>query len=317
MNHDAEFRCGNCHVRQPTILGVVQHFDSCGKCGCKRYCSLECQVDHWKNGGHKEACSAVIAQSQKKINRAMKLVPKIISFISEKVRVKGWHAVSTNRMKQTCKRGLICVFFNTVDEAEAAARTSSVKGGIWTPEDIDWLSAIQKATIRAYNPECEFVVSVEIDDCTCVTGIINVNVKLTDISQNPFSDISGKHVILSTDDVAVGLVGEAARKKVAVFVKNCFKSMGVYRTPPETKERLHAYVKDEIECYDCVIHDGTAFVFALGINYQEFCDQKVPSMCQRYRKVVVLAPSAVDLIQVKAGWCLVKDRNPVTVNQIK
>ena len=29
---------------------------ACGRCMSARYCSTECQVKHWRVGGHKEAC---------------------------------------------------------------------------------------------------------------------------------------------------------------------------------------------------------------------------------------------------------------------
>lgn len=28
----------------------------CGGCRCVRYCSKECQEEHWKEGGHKGVC---------------------------------------------------------------------------------------------------------------------------------------------------------------------------------------------------------------------------------------------------------------------
>ena len=303
------FKCGNCHVIQPVILGVVQHFDSCGKCGCERYCSRECQVDHWKNGGHKEECSTFDPQSQKKLNRETDLHEKILMSIGDPARVKSWLALSTKKMKQTGKRGLFCVYFDTADEAETALATSSIKGGIWVYEGVEWLSTIQTANIRMYNPEHEFVVSSDIDGGACVTAIINVNKKLTDISHNPFNDgHPSNRVMLLMDDVAGDLTGKAARKKIADFVKNCFKAMGIYRTPPDKKEKLEAYVKDHIECYDCMLHNDTAFVFALGRKYQEFCDQKVFLLCQTFRRVIMLTPSAIDIKNVKTRWCINKDR---------
>ena len=32
---------------------------TCSRCKTAAYCSKACQVEHWKKGGHKEACGAV------------------------------------------------------------------------------------------------------------------------------------------------------------------------------------------------------------------------------------------------------------------
>ena len=41
---EVQFKCGNCDVPEPNILGIVQRFDSCSSCGFNRYCSKECQT---------------------------------------------------------------------------------------------------------------------------------------------------------------------------------------------------------------------------------------------------------------------------------
>ncbi len=67
------FDCANCNQPEPILMGVVQQFNSCSGCGFKRYCSIECQKNHWKD--HKKQCSKIkddlggIA-SKKKLNIA-------------------------------------------------------------------------------------------------------------------------------------------------------------------------------------------------------------------------------------------------------
>ncbi|PRW56765.1 HIT MYND zinc finger [Chlorella sorokiniana] len=50
-------RCDGCH-RQ------ALHVRKCAQCRSVSYCSQECQVRHWKEGGHKEACRTLAAQRQ-------------------------------------------------------------------------------------------------------------------------------------------------------------------------------------------------------------------------------------------------------------
>lgn len=39
-----------------TIEDKVEDFKACSQCKMRHYCSKECQVQHWRSGGHKEKC---------------------------------------------------------------------------------------------------------------------------------------------------------------------------------------------------------------------------------------------------------------------
>ena len=51
--------CDNCGDR-------LKALSSCADCGKAYYCSRECQVEHWKKGGHREACKAKGDKKKKK-----------------------------------------------------------------------------------------------------------------------------------------------------------------------------------------------------------------------------------------------------------
>ncbi|PRW32572.1 type III restriction enzyme [Chlorella sorokiniana] len=44
---------------------AAMHLRMCGACRAERYCSRECQVQHWKEGGHKAACAQLAAQHKR------------------------------------------------------------------------------------------------------------------------------------------------------------------------------------------------------------------------------------------------------------
>ena len=46
-------RCSNCEMSQPFDVNPLM---KCARCQLVEYCSRECQVQHWKIGGHKLNC---------------------------------------------------------------------------------------------------------------------------------------------------------------------------------------------------------------------------------------------------------------------
>ena len=44
--------CAACGKADPGVK-----LKKCGHCGKVSYCSVDCQRQHWKQGGHKQACS--------------------------------------------------------------------------------------------------------------------------------------------------------------------------------------------------------------------------------------------------------------------
>ena len=44
--------CAACGKADPGVK-----LKKCGQCGKVSYCSVDCQRQHWKVGGHKQACS--------------------------------------------------------------------------------------------------------------------------------------------------------------------------------------------------------------------------------------------------------------------
>ena len=57
---EAQAECTNCAVTCDTA-GVV--LKACSRCQLVRYCTKACQVQHWKDGGHKRFCVAVAKRS--------------------------------------------------------------------------------------------------------------------------------------------------------------------------------------------------------------------------------------------------------------
>ena len=47
--------CANCGAAEGTVPGVPTH-SSCARCKITYYCSVKCQKQHWKAGGHKKKC---------------------------------------------------------------------------------------------------------------------------------------------------------------------------------------------------------------------------------------------------------------------
>ena len=49
--------CANCGASEGTVPGSPIH-KPCGRCKITYYCSVRCQKQHWKVGGHKKRCVA-------------------------------------------------------------------------------------------------------------------------------------------------------------------------------------------------------------------------------------------------------------------
>ena len=54
--------CACCGAPEGTIPGLAKH-RSCSRCMVTFYCGTKCQREHWKRGGHKQACVAVADRS--------------------------------------------------------------------------------------------------------------------------------------------------------------------------------------------------------------------------------------------------------------
>lgn len=54
-------RCANCNMRSAEVEGGTK---ACSLCKVKRYCSKECQLLHWKEGGHKGRCPQLKARRE-------------------------------------------------------------------------------------------------------------------------------------------------------------------------------------------------------------------------------------------------------------
>ena len=54
--------CANCGAPEGTIPGIPIH-KPCSECKITYYCSVRCQKQHWKVGGHKKRCVALADRS--------------------------------------------------------------------------------------------------------------------------------------------------------------------------------------------------------------------------------------------------------------
>ena len=61
--------CANCGATEGSLPGIIHH-RSCGRCKATFYCSIGCQRDHWKFGGHKLKC---VAPEKRKVNENLAL----------------------------------------------------------------------------------------------------------------------------------------------------------------------------------------------------------------------------------------------------
>ena len=48
-------RCSNCDSM------LARSTNRCAQCRVAKYCNRECQVEHWKRGGHKQECAQLAA----------------------------------------------------------------------------------------------------------------------------------------------------------------------------------------------------------------------------------------------------------------
>ena len=61
----SRWECANCSLPEQTGVALRP----CSRCKLVRYCGTECQVQHWKKGGHKQYC---VAPDQRKPHPAAK-----------------------------------------------------------------------------------------------------------------------------------------------------------------------------------------------------------------------------------------------------
>ena len=97
---EVQFKCGNCDVPEPNILGIVQRFDSCSSCGFNRYCSKECQTKHWKKV-HKNFCSKIPKASKTEMNLIAATQTKLINHIRNSPHARTWLSKSRKKAKQS------------------------------------------------------------------------------------------------------------------------------------------------------------------------------------------------------------------------
>jgi TPR repeat protein len=64
--------CANCGAGENTIPGIVVHLP-CSKCKITYYCSVRCQKQHWKEGGHKHNC---VQKEERSVAKAEKEATK-------------------------------------------------------------------------------------------------------------------------------------------------------------------------------------------------------------------------------------------------
>ncbi len=83
-DHNSQKVCSNCQVAEQK-----EQFKICSGCKKTRYCSRECQVNHWKNGGHKADCKAT---KEKKIKKAL-FVMLINPHVSSKKELEEKHGI--------------------------------------------------------------------------------------------------------------------------------------------------------------------------------------------------------------------------------
>ena len=61
--------CANCGASEGTVPGCPVH-KPCSRCKITYYCSVRCQKQHWKVGGHKKRCVALVDRSVAKVEAA-------------------------------------------------------------------------------------------------------------------------------------------------------------------------------------------------------------------------------------------------------
>ena len=61
--------CANCGAAEGTVPGCPVH-KPCSRCKCTYYCSVRCQKQHWKVGGHKKRCVPLADRSAAKVEAA-------------------------------------------------------------------------------------------------------------------------------------------------------------------------------------------------------------------------------------------------------
>ena len=58
---DTARACSACRKQLVGTADINQDWKKCGRCKQAFYCGKACQVEHWKRGGHKQACTEPMA----------------------------------------------------------------------------------------------------------------------------------------------------------------------------------------------------------------------------------------------------------------
>jgi hypothetical protein len=292
------FDCANCQKPEPVLMGVVQQFSSCSGCGFKRYCSRDCQKDHWKE--HKKKCSTIKVEyggivSKKKQNIACHLLSRILHDVEDPRFFKKWHTIAKDFMKRGQGiKGVIWLRFESIEEAETAL-LSGIHPGVgktlkWfrmrDPDALLTEMPEQSKCVSQYDPQNQFVFSVEIRDRGNTTKIIGRDTTRQLNTNNPFDPFfSDTRVLLPVRHVIGDAEDVEARKKLVKYIKDCIRALGLPKTPIKVRQRLSAYVKDNEAYYSHVEHNDTVFIFCCNLSIER---STIQDLISNYKRAVLL-----------------------------
>ena len=297
---EVQFKCGNCDVPEPNILGIVQRFDSCSSCGFNRYCSKECQTKHWKKV-HKNFCSKIPKTSKTEMNLIAATQTKLINHIRNSPHARNWLTKSRKKAKQSKnKKGIYLLSYPSVEDAIKALDTP-ITGMGWVDVAEINREGLYYGLRGAVDAGCSthtFTVAMCISQSgfvACVIDLYRAQVQ----TQNPFDPTFHRDdVLLEYKNVFIhrAVMDENDGRKIAAkFIKSGIQAMGL-RTPKSIKKGLDEYVKENKLYHAHVIGDEIVFVFVcrpiLDGTFQPvdfFCEylDQVMDECESIKRSVV------------------------------
>ena len=300
-------------------MGVVQQFESCGGCGFRRYCSKECQRQHWRKG-HNTECAKMKeyhggVASKKALHIAASIQSRILRAVEDPSFVTQWHRLAQDFMKRgNGVKGVIVLLLESIEEGEEALQHGIRPGvgkmvqwvGMENPSELSDVVPEMSRCVSQYHPDYEFVFNVDMRKLCNATSIINVKgnnkseqTSLFSARTNPFdSAYSLKRVMLPAHVVVGDAIDSEARTKLAKYIKDCLRALGLHKTPHVVSQRLEEYVHTNTEYYGHVAHEDTVFIFycnptsgsdiVLTSESQYFTDVTVAIIVNNHNRAVIL-----------------------------
>jgi hypothetical protein len=208
---------------------------------------------------------------------------------------KKWHTIAKDFMKRGQGiKGAIWLVFESSKEADTALQNGIRPGvgktlkwfGMRDPDALLIEMPEQSKYMSQYDPQHQFVFSVEIRDHGNTTKIIGRDTQRLNNTNNPFDPFfSDSRVLLPVQQVIGDTKDAEARKKLVKYIKDCIRALGLPKTPLNVRQRLSAYIKDNKAYYSHVEHNDTVFIFCCNLSIER---STIQDLISNYKRAVLL-----------------------------